>query len=308
MRLKLSLIWLICLLYAGCKHDSQNSSAERQENARQMQDDNFDWQGHRGARGLLPENTVPAFLLALEFPKLTTLELDLAVSKDKQLIVSHEPWLSHDICSWPDGRPVEEQEEDQLAIFQMPAATLKQYDCGNRGNKRFPDQKAMKTYKPLLAEVVTAAEERAKELGRKLPFYNMEIKSRPEWDGTKSPEPADFARLLLAEVERLGIKDRTCIQSFDTRALEAVHAQAPEVVTAYLVEELDSLEENLNKLSFTPTIYSPYYMLVTGNMVKQIHERGMQIIPWTVNDTENMAALKALGVDGIITDYPDRIP
>jgi glycerophosphoryl diester phosphodiesterase len=166
----------------------------------------------------------------------------------------------------------------------------------------------MKTNKPLLAEVVSAAEQRAKELGRQLPQYNIEIKSRPEWDGTKAPDPASFARLLLAEVERLGITDRTCIQSFDIRALEEVHSQAPEVVTAYLVEALDTLQENLDKLSFTPAIYSPYYMLVTGNMVKQIHERGMQIIPWTVNDTENMAALKALGVDGIITDYPDRIP
>lgn len=273
-----------------------------------MEEKKFDWQGHRGARGVLPENTIPAFLLALEFPKLTTLELDIAVSKDSALIVSHEPWFSHEICSWPDGRPVEEAEEDQLLIFQMSAADVQAYDCGTRGNKRFPEQQSMKVYKPLLSEVVLAADQRANELGRQLPQYNIEIKSRPEWDGKKSPEPATFARLLLAEIDRLGIKDRTCIQSFDTRALEAAHAQDPEIITAYLVEALDSLEENLKKLSFTPSIYSPYYMLVTGNMIEQIHNRGMQIIPWTVNDPENMTSLQMLGVDGIITDYPDRIP
>lgn len=295
---------LISLLYAGC---GNNSSASSQEKSEQMEKKVFDWQGHRGARGLLPENTVPAFLLALEYPYLTTLELDIAVSKDSQLIVSHEPWLSHQICSFPDGRPVTEGDEENLAIFQMTAEAIQQYDCGSRGNERFPEQKPMEVYKPLLSEIVRAAEERAKDTGRALPRYNIEIKSRPEWDGTKAPAPATFAALLLREIERLGIKDRSCIQSFDTRALEAVHEQEPGMVTAYLVEELDSLEENLAKLSFTPTIYSPYYMLVTGNMIEQIHERGMQIIPWTVNDPENMAALKELGVDGIITDYPDRI-
>lgn len=295
----------ISLLYAGCENNSQASS---QEKSTQMENQVFDWQGHRGARGLLPENTVPAFLLALEYAYLTTLELDIAVSKDGQLIVSHEPWLSHHICSYPDGRPVSKADEDELAIFQMTAEAVQQYDCGKRGNEAFPEQKPMEVYKPLLSEIVLAAEQRAKDMDRKLPRYNIEIKSRPEWDGTKTPDPTTFARLLLQEIERLGIKDRSCIQSFDTRALEAVHELDPTMVTAYLVEELDSLEKNLAKLSFTPTIYSPHYMLVTGNMVAQIHERGMQIIPWTVNDTENMAALKELGVDGIITDYPDRIP
>lgn len=305
MRSKLSLILISALVYAGCGTDSSTSSGEK-EKITTMQ--SFDWQGHRGARGLLPENTVPAFLLALEYPQLTTLELDIAVTKDSQLIVSHEPWMSHHICSFPDGRAVTEADETELSIFQMTAEEVLQYDCGSRGNDRFPEQKSMKVHKPLLAEVVRAAEQRAKDRERALPKYNIEIKSRPEWDGLKSPDPATFARLLLQEVDDLGISDRTCIQSFDTRALEAVHRQDPDMMTAYLVESLDSLEQNLARLSYTPTIYSPYYMLVTGNMVREIHERGMQIIPWTVNETENMTALRDLGVDGIITDYPDRIP
>lgn len=306
MRIQSGLLCLIMLLgSAGCTGDAAGSSTETEES---MEEQTFDWQGHRGARGLLPENTVPAFLLALEYPKITTLELDIAVSGDNQLIVSHEPWLSHHICSGPDGQAVTEDEEAQLSIYQLTAAEVQTYDCGSRGNARFPEQKSMKVSKPLLSEVVKAAEERAKTLGRSLPRYNIEIKSRPGWDGEKTPDPVTFAALLLEEIDRLGIRKRSCIQSFDTRALEAVHAADPEMVTAYLVEELDSLEQNLAKLSFTPSIYSPYYLLVSANMVAALHERGMLIIPWTVNDTENMASLKDLGVDGIITDYPDRIP
>lgn len=296
---------MIGLFYAGCGTDQTQQSQQNQEI---MTERSFDWQGHRGARGLLPENTVPAFLLALQYPEIQTLEMDVAVSKDSQLIVSHEPWLSHHICSWPDGRPVAEEDIDGLSIFQLTAAEVQQFDCGTRGNERFPDQQPMSVHKPLLSEVVAAADKRAEELGRPLPRYNIEIKSQPDWDGTKTPDPAAFAQLLLEEVNRLGIVDRTCIQSFDPRPLEAVYQLDADVVVAFLVAELDSLEQNLKALSFTPTIYSPYYMLVTANLVKLVHEKGMLIIPWTVNNTENMAALKKLGVDGIITDYPDRIP
>ena len=166
----------------------------------------------------------------------------------------------------------------------------------------------MKTFKPRLSEVVKAAEQRAQELDRPLPKYNIEIKTQPGWDGDKTPDPATFAKLLLDELNRLGIKDRSCIQSFDPRALEATHQLDENIVTAFLTDELNSIEKNLEQLSFTPTIYSPYYMLITANVIREIHDRGMQIIPWTVNDSENMKALRDLGVDGMITDYPDRIP
>lgn len=306
MRLKFIAICLTALLFAACKNEQADGSQKEASEA--MTEKIFDWQGHRGARGLLPENTVPAFLLALEYPKVKTLELDVAVSKDGQLIVSHEPWLSEHICSWPDGRPVTAAEADSLAIYQHTAAEIQAFDCGSRGNERFPEQQAMKVHKPKLSEVVQAAEQRARDMKRRLPWYNIEIKSQPEWDGTKTPDPEAFARLLLTAIEQLGIKDRSCIQSFDPRALEAVHQQDEQIVTAYLIENLEPAEDNLAKLSFTPTIYSPYYMLVTANLVTLVHERGMQLIPWTVNDKETMQAMIALGVDGIITDYPDRIP
>ncbi|MCB9292115.1 MAG: glycerophosphodiester phosphodiesterase [Lewinellaceae bacterium] len=267
----------------------------------------FDWQGHRGARGLLPENTVPAFLKALEYPRVKTLELDLAVSRDSLLVVSHEPWMSHHICSHPGGRPVAESEEQGLLLYQMPYDSIRQYDCGSRGNERFPRQKAMPAHKPLLSEVVQAAEQYCREKGRPAPRYNIEIKFEPEYAGVKAPDAETFARLVLEEITRLGVKDRSCVQSFDVAPLQHLHRMAPGLFTALLIENAHGVGENLEALGYIPDVYSPYYKLVTANVVDTVHEKGMALIPWTVNDTTAMKALIALGVDGIITDYPDLI-
>ncbi|MCB0559930.1 MAG: glycerophosphodiester phosphodiesterase [Lewinellaceae bacterium] len=267
----------------------------------------FDWQGHRGARGLLPENTVPAFLKALEYPQVKTLELDLAVSRDSLLVVSHEPWMSHHICSHPDGRPVAESEEQQLLLYQMPYDSIRRYDCGSRGNERFPGQKAQPAHKPLLSEVVQAVDQYCDEKGRARPRYNIEIKIEPDYDGVKTPGPEAFARLVLEEITRLGIKERCCLQSFDVRPLQHLHRLAPSVFTALLIDNPHGVAANLEELGYTPDVYSPYYKLVAANVVDTVHKKGMAIIPWTVNDTTAMKALIALGVDGIITDYPNWI-
>ncbi|HMQ47953.1 MAG TPA: glycerophosphodiester phosphodiesterase family protein [Saprospiraceae bacterium] len=276
-------------------------------NPKSEPDKTFDWQGHRGARGLLPENTVPAFLKALEFPEITTLELDLAVSKDSQLVVSHEPWLSHQICSHPDGRPVLETEADSLLIWQMPYDQIRQYDCGSRGNARFPEQASLAVHKPLLGEVLQAVQTWCLENQRPEPAYNIEIKSMHEWDSLKTPAPDVFAALLVDALKKAGILERTCIQSFDVRALQAVQQLDPTRITALLVENELGLEENLRLLGFVPAIYSPYHELLSQAVVNSIHEKGMKVIPWTVNDAGRMQELIDMGVDGIITDYPDRI-
>lgn len=268
----------------------------------------FDWQGHRGARGLSPENTVPSFLKALEFPLVSTLELDVVISKDRQVIVSHEPWMSHEICSHAGGKAVLKSEEETLNIFQLTAAEIAAFDCGRRGHSRFPEQEAMPAAKPTLEEVVKAVAEYCAAHSRSLPQYNIEIKSRPEWDGVKTPAPAVFAGLVVEEVRRLGIAGHTCIQSFDPRSLREVHRLAPDMVTALLVENLRGLEQNVKELGYVPSIYSPYFKLVNAGTVKNAHAKKMRIIPWTVNETADMRALIQLGVDGIITDYPNRIP
>jgi glycerophosphoryl diester phosphodiesterase len=266
----------------------------------------FDWQGHRGARGILPENTVPAFIKSLQYD-VRTLEMDVAISKDGKVVISHEPWFSHSISTSPGGTPVSDEMEKNYLIHQMDYKDIKAFDVGSRGNPRFPQQEKMKIHKPTLEEVVKAVNKYCKKNNQELPFYNIEIKSRPNWDGKLAPAPAKFARILIDEINRLKIHDKTCIQSFDTRSLLAVNAIDKKITTAYLIENINPFAENMAKLDFIPTIYSPYYQLVTDSLVHQVHEYGMDIIPWTINKVKDMKRIKALGVDGIITDYPNLI-
>lgn len=262
----------------------------------------FDWQGHRGCRGVMPENSLPAFLKALEYPEVTTLELDLAVSKDQQLIVSHEPWFNPAICRLPNGDSIPRREADKYLIYHMTAAEIRGFDCGSWGNSRFPEQQKMNVYKPTLREVVEAVRAKRPDIR-----WNIEIKSQPEWDGLRHPAVGEFARLVVAELKALGIEKNATVQSFDARALQAMHQQAPEIQLAFLIENLKSFDFNLEKLGFIPAIYSPYYQLVSKKLVRKCHAQNIKLIPWTVNDVASMRGLVRLGVDGIITDYPNRI-
>jgi glycerophosphoryl diester phosphodiesterase len=281
-------------------------------NSKLMEENNtisFDWQGHRGARGLVPENSIPSFLKALEFPEIKTLELDLVVSKDNKLVISHEPWLSHHICSYPhpNYNLVKETEEDSLIIYQMDYEKVKSFDCGSFGNNRFPDQHKMTTYKPLLSEMVENVRNFCDVQQKDLPYFNIELKSRPEWYDKKIPAPDEFVSLVLAQLKKLNIEDKTILQSFDINVLEALKKQTTMPIS-YLTEKAEDHQKQLEKLSFTPTYYSPYYIHVTKKMIEDMHEKDIKVVCWTVNKTPDMEALKRMGVDGIITDYPNKIP
>ena len=266
----------------------------------------FDWQGHRGCRGLLPENSIPAFIKALDLG-VTTLEMDLAVSADSQLIVSHEPWLNGDICLKSDGSVLKKGESEQLLLIKMTAADIKKCDCGSRGNPRFKEQKPTATYKPTFEEVVAEVKKYCTEKNRPLPYFNVEIKSQPEWDGVKTPPVFAFAKRAVDEITRLGIKEKTYIQSFDPRALEAVKKIDKSVKLVFLVENVLGLKQNLKKLTFKPDVYSPFFKLLGKRTIDSCHKKGIKVIPWTVNEIADMQSMINLGVDGIITDYPDRI-
>ncbi|MEM1215954.1 MAG: glycerophosphodiester phosphodiesterase family protein, partial [Bacteroidota bacterium] len=186
----------LCLLIVGssCSPKLKTVAVEPTEKV-------IDWQGHRGARGLLPENSIPAFRKALEYPAIRTLELDVVISADSQVVVSHEPWLAALFCSHPDGRAVTEEEEKSLRLLRMTLAEIQAFDCGSRGNAKFPEQLPVATVKPTLAAVAEAADLHARSLERPLPFYNIEIKSRPDWDDTYTPQPERFAELVLAAIK-----------------------------------------------------------------------------------------------------------
>jgi len=267
----------------------------------------IDFQGHRGARGLLPENTIPAFLLALSFPEIQTLELDVAVSLDKKIIVTHEPYFSHHISSHPNGDPVLETEEKELNIFKMTVEEIEKFDVGKRGNQRFPKQQPLAVTKPTLEKMVTAIKSFCVANERAFPYLDLEIKSQPSQYGIFFPYPDQFVKLVLDELQAMDILDKTNLQSFDVNVLEEIHKQAPIVSTSLLVEHPKKLKEHLATISFKPTNYSPYFEFVTVDVIRECQLLGIKVIPWTVNELKDLQRMVDLGVDGIITDYPNRI-
>ena len=293
---------LACILLSGVPL-SVSSASPAPDTARVP--DGFDLQGHRGARGLAPENTIPAFERALAIG-VTTLEMDVVVAGDGTVVVSHEPWMAADKCRTPEGERIPEGKEKAHNLHAMTYDEIAAYDCGSLRLDNFPEQTPSAAPKPRLRDVIRMAEDYTREHDRPSVFYNIEIKSRGEWEGTYQSAPVAFAEQVRSVVTEAGIAARTTLQSFDPRVLEAVHESAATVRTALLVWKSGTVAEHLSVLSFVPDVYSPSAALVDADRVEAAREHGMQIIPWTVNDPGTMATLIDLGVDGLITDYPDR--
>ncbi|MCH8524870.1 MAG: hypothetical protein LAT52_10000 [Balneolales bacterium] len=265
----------------------------------------FDLQGHRGARGILPENTIPSLIKALEY-SVTTLEFDIVVSADSQLVLSHEPWFHHHIGSHPDGRAVTQDEATSLNMFQMNYDEIRRYDVGLRGHINFPEQEPMAAIKPLMRDAIQQVEAHISEHGLEPVWYNIETKTLPEYYDVFTPQPDVFATLLYAELADLGVLDRVTVQSFDVNTLKAMRKIDKRVPLVLLIYNENGLEWNLEQLGFIPEIYSPYFRYVDKNLVSEVHNLNMKLIPWTVNNQEDMLRLIHLGVDGLITDYPNR--
>lgn len=277
-------------------------------NERKFQEPAFDVQGHRGCRGLMPENTIAAMLKALDLG-VTTLEMDVVITKDNKVLVSHEPWFESEITTKPDGSFIKPGEAMQYNIFQMNYDEIVKYDVGLKPHPRFPKQGKIKAIKPLLADLFDSVAENMKVRRRPFPYFNIETKCLPAGDGRFHPKPAEFVELLMAVIKEKQLEERVIIQSFDFRTLKYLHEKYPSIKTAMLIEDSDvnDFEGQIKSLGYTPQIYSPNHNLVDEELVKQCHDKGMKIIPWTVNDAKRFKKLKKLGIDGIITDYPDQI-
>jgi glycerophosphoryl diester phosphodiesterase len=265
----------------------------------------FDIQGHRGARGLMPENTIPAFLKALELG-VTTLEMDVVITKDKQVILSHEPWLSSEFCLDRNGNEIKQKEEPKYNLYELTYEEIQQFDCGSKVHPRFTQQQKMKIAKPLLSDVIIAVEDYIRNYSLYEVDYNIEIKSTPDGDKKFHPAVDEFSDLVYQLLDQYIPLERVVIQSFDFRVLKYWHKKYPEVRLAALVENAKSIDANLDELGFNPSIYSPYYKLLNKEKVKYLHKKKIRVIPWTVNEETEMLAFKGMGVDGFITDYPDR--
>jgi glycerophosphoryl diester phosphodiesterase len=268
--------------------------------------ESFDRQGHRGCRGLMPENTIAAMKKAVDLG-VNTLEMDVVVSGDRQVVVSHEAYFSSEITTKPDGTYVNQYEERGLNIFRMDYADIVRYDVGLKPHPRFPHQQKIAAVKPLLSELITNVDTYCTKTGRPQPNYNIEIKSHPDGDTVDHPVPAEFADLVMHVVQRAGIEKRVNIQSFDFRVLHYVHEKYSYIKTGMLVEITDgkSFDDLLAELGFRPHYYSPHYSLVLPGVIRACHDKGIKLVPWTVNETSLIRELTAMGVDGIITDYPD---
>ena len=267
----------------------------------------FDLQGHRGARGVYPENDIPGFIYSID-QGVSTLELDLAVTKDQQVILSHEPFMSSTYCLGPDGNQIPDSLERSHNIYQMDYEAVKQYDCGSKPHPGFLDQKKMMAYKPLLTVMIDSVETYLTKKNLPKVNYNIEIKSSAKYDGIFHPEPGLFSDLVFQTINEKLPWTRVNIQSFDFRVLQYFNKTYPDVTLSALIGNDLGLTKNLDSLGFTPDIYSCHHSLVTRKLVEDCHKLNMKIIPWTVNNVSDMEKLVASGVDGLITDYPNRFP
>lgn len=258
----------------------------------------IDVQGHRGARGHAPENTLPGFERALQLGA-TTLELDVGVTRDGMVVIHHDRALNPDTTRGPDGRWIA---APGPLIHDLTYAQLRRYDVGrirpgSEYAQRFPHQQAIDGARvPLLQELFSMVPSFVK--------FNIETKISPQAPlETLPPEP--FARALIAEVRKAGAAARTTIQSFDWRTLKVVEQEAPAIATAYLTGHETAEPERVQAAG--GRIWSPDFATLTPQKLAAARRLGLKVIPWTVNEGADIARALDMKVAGIISDYPDRV-
>ena len=283
----------------------------------------FDLQAHRGGRGLAPENTLAAFRQAIALG-VTTLELDLAITSDDVVVVSHEPRLNPDLVRGPDGQWLQGAGP---TIRSLPLAELKRYDIGRLNPaaayaRQFPMQRPVDGERfPTLAEVYAIAPAPMR--------FNIETKTDPT-QPDNTVDPVTFTRLVVDRVTAAKAADRTTIQSFDWRTLREARRIAPEIATACLTIETrnsDTVRRNdavpspwlggldlrahggsVPRLAHAAgcAVWSPFWRNLTPETLAESHTLGLKVIPWTVNEPAEMTRLIDQKVDGLITDYPEQ--
>ncbi|BAO76650.1 glycerophosphodiester phosphodiesterase [Winogradskyella sp. PG-2] len=261
----------------------------------------IDIQGHRGCRGLLPENSLPAFEKAIDLG-VTTLELDIAITKNNNVVVSHEPYMNSTICYNPLGEEIPEAMDSKYNLYEMTHEEIKTFDCGSKFHPTYTNQQKLKVYKPLLSEVFDLVKSKNSDVK-----FNIEIKSMPEYYDIYTPIPEVYVALVLGEIKAHGMFEKVNLQSFDLEVLEKIREQSVDMEVALLVDENETIKSKLKKLSYKPEIISPYFKLLTAEKVEYYHSEGFQIIPWTINEVEDIKKMMSWQVDGIITDYPDLL-
>lgn len=267
----------------------------------------FSAEAHRGGRGLVPENTILAMEDAMSYPAVTTLEMDTHITKDGKVVVTHDDYLSPGFMLTPEGQEIPTSDAKKYNVFKMNYEELRKFDIGTKPHKDFPQQRKVKTYIPLLADLIDTVQAEIKTKGKKQYFYNIETKCSAKGDGVTNPTPDVFVKLLMEVIKAKKIENYVVIQSFDKRTIQILKKEYPNIRTSFLVSNKKSYEENMADLGFKPFILSPAYNMVDANLIKKAHADGVKVIPWTANTPEEVARLKSLGVDGLITDYTNLL-
>ncbi len=262
--------------------------------------------GHRGTRGLMPENTIPAMYKGLEAGA-NTIEFDIHITKDGQVVVYHDASFTPSYTTKPDGSDISAEERAKYTFYQMDYKDIRPFIIGEKAYPAFPEQQRMRSYAPLLGEMIDSVEAYTKKHHLPPAYYLLEIKSSEKTDGKEQPAPEEYITKMMA-VKQLGkLGHRLYVQSFDVRPLQVMHRRYPNIKLGFLTgDKKASFEENMKTLGFTPFFYNPHYELVTPELVKKCHAQKMVIVPWTVQEADKMKELRKMGVDGIISDYPNR--
>jgi glycerophosphoryl diester phosphodiesterase len=265
--------------------------------------------GHRGCRGLLPENTLSAFLHALALG-VDVLELDVVISHDQQVVVSHEPWLSARLGRGPQGQLLHQAEERAYNLYQLPYPLIQGCTVGEWPHPDFPEQQPVLSYRPLLREVLEQVAVAGQQLGRPAVGFSVEVKSSPAGDDIFHPEPAAFVDLVVAELQAADVLSRTTLMSFDSRILQVARYAYPGLALCLLVEdELPTTANLFAELGFEPEVIGPDFKLLSAELVQELRTTypALRLVPWTVNSIADLRLVRSWNVEGITTDYPNRL-
>jgi len=252
----------------------------------------------------MPENTIASEKNAINYD--CTLEMDLQMSKDKKIVVSHDAYFSSDFCLTPEGDSMSKKDGLSRLIYNMSYDSVAKYDVGLKPHPGFPKQKKIHVIKPLLSVLIDSVEAYANQKHH-VNHYNIEIKSNPKSDGKYYSTLEEYVNSAMKIIIEKGIASRTMMQSFDVRALRMIHEKYPKIKTSYLVtaNNKKTAQEYIEELGFAPDIFSPEFSLVTNDLVNAFHTKHILVIPWTPDTLEDIQRLKSMGVDGVITDYPE---
>ena len=254
----------------------------------------------------MPENTIAAMIKAIDLG-ISTLEMDVVVTKDKKVILSHDHFMNPDYTIPPQGFSFATATDKSFRIYEMNYDEIRKWDVGKKGNASFPNQQKIPAIKPLLSALIDSVESYIKSKNLSPIKYNIETKSSPNSDNILHPAPAEFIDLLMEVIKNTDIEKRTTIQSFDKRTLQVLHEKFPKCSTSFLIgaKVKNNVESILQDLGFLPDFISPDVRLVNPDFLSECRQKKLKVVVWTVNDSPTIKKMAEMGVDGIISDYPD---